>query len=142
MVLVSMPNASFDMISIAYSNYLLISHKFTHQLHIIFAKYIEDYFPKNPSLAIKFSHYYRKNSSKIAGYIDLEIQDMKQSIHKYDKSIINEWLTDVQDRLQDFQNDTQLITRKSLKRAAIGNATGIKKIYKSITYYLHRILKG
>lgn len=52
---------------------------------------------------------------------------MKQSIHKYDKSIINEWLTDVQDRLQDFQNDTQLITRKSLKRAAIGNATGIKK---------------
>ena len=67
---------------------------------------------------------------------------MKQSIHKYDKSIINEWLTDVQDRLQDFQNDTQLITRKSLKRAAIGNATGIKKIYKSITYYLHRILKG
>lgn len=142
MVLVSMPNASFEMISVAYSNYFLISHKFTHQLHIIFAKYIEDYFPKNPSLAIKFSQYYRLNSSKIAGYIDIEIKDMEQSIHKYDKSIINEWLADVKDRLRDFRDDTQLITRRTLKRVAIGNATGIKKMYKSIIYYLHRVLKG
>ncbi len=60
MVLVCMPNASFDMISIAYSNYILISHKFTHQLHLTFAKYIENYYVQNPMFALRFSEYYKK----------------------------------------------------------------------------------
>lgn len=142
MVLVCMPNASFDMISIAYSNYILISHKFTHQLHLTFAKYIENYYVQNPMLALKFSEYYKKNAVKISRYISVELEDMRNSTSEYNSAIINEWLTDVEERLKIFQTDVTLITKVTLKRVAIGDTTGIKKMYRIITYYLHHFFKS
>ena len=140
MVLVCMPNASFDMISIAYSNYILISHKFTHQLHLTFAKYIENHYAQNPILALRFSEYYKKNAVKVSRYISVEIDDMQKSITEYNSAIINEWYTDVKERLGIFQTDLTLLTKATLKQVAIGDTTGIKRMYKIIMYYLRLFL--
>lgn len=140
MVLVCMPNATFEMISIAYANYLLVSHKFTHQLHVLFAKYIDNYFNYNPSLAHQFFNYYQRSADKILDYIDVEINDMKRSSNQYDDAIMNEWMSDVKDRLQSYHDDLNTINRKTYNKIVLGNVSGVKRIYMIFIFFIQKLI--
>ncbi len=67
---------------------------------------------------------------------------MQKSISEYNSAIINEWYTDVKERLGIFQTDLTLLTKATLKQVAIGDTTGIKRMYRMIMYYLRLFFKS
>ena len=123
-VLVCIDSASFDSISRAYSNYILVCHEFAHRLHRIMAKAM-----KNPSFDItflrKFIIYYKKRILQLVQHLHIEKEELSRA--KYDDDIMNEWFSDLENSLERFDDDSRLLSMAS-NRFMVNNAKGLEKV--------------
>lgn len=141
MVLISLPNANFDRISIAYSNYILVYHKFSETLHSLYDDYISNNYNINIAVIANFGSYYKANARKLARYIQIEIDELLKisNNNAYDSAIIREWTDDVQRRLSDFQNSIRDITQSTIRRITMGDSRGMKKCWYMILFYGYKL---
>lgn len=137
-VLVTMNSPSFEAISTAYSNYILVCHEFTHRLHHIMARAMAD-----PSSDISFLHkfvlYYKTRIAQLTKYIRIEYKEV--SMAKYDDDIMNEWRTDVESHLKRFEDDVRILSIATNRYIAY-NTKGFKKIiakYYQIRGWFHKV---
>lgn len=138
-VIVSVKNASYDSICMAYSNYMLVCHKFTHRMHDLFTTVLEEN-ATSYSLINKFYLYYKEISETLTNRIDVEVNEMENSLGKYDEAIWNEWICDVEQNLRDYKSDSLKITRVALKSVFMGNSVGIyrkmRSFYFDVMYFI------
>lgn len=137
MVLVSMPNVTFDAISVAYSNYVLACHKFTHTLHSLFANYVKKYYLDESYVIMNFITYYRQRATTITRYISIEVKYIKSLAPTCNRQIIEEWFLDVQRRLNDFKDDVNILNNVAVRQLIIGDTKGLVKIFRLIIYYIN-----
>jgi hypothetical protein len=137
-VLVCMNSPSFDSISTAYSNYILVCHEFTHRLHHIMAKAIENQ-SFNPAFLLNFVMYYRTRIAKLTRYVQIEREGLSKA--KYDDDIMSEWQSDVQSYLKRFDEDMTMLSIATNK-FYVNKTKGFKKIVAWIYYIWSRIRKA
>ena len=101
-VLTHLPNATFDKISKAYSNYLLTYHEFTEYFMKLYEVLLIDYIKKNR--IISFTNLYMQYSRlNIHNQINVihEINFFLQSIEDYNKNIQSKkWISEIKGRLE------------------------------------------
>ena len=136
-VLVCMNSPSFDFISTAYSNYILVCHGFTHRLHNIMAKAIEN--PSSSSAFLQnFIFYYKTRVANLTRYIRIEQAELSRA--HYDDLIMNEWRCDVENYLKSF-NEDMIRLSKATNRFYVNNTRGFQKLV-AWYYYIKSELKN
>lgn len=136
-VLVCMNSPSFDSISTAYSNYILVCHGFTHRLHSIMAKAIENP-SSNTAFLRTFILYYRTRVANLTKYIRIEQSELSRA--HYDDIIMNEWRCDVENYLKSF-NEDMIRLSIATNKFYVNKTRGIQKLV-AWYYYIKSELKN
>jgi hypothetical protein len=136
-VLVCMNSPSFDFISTAYSNYILVCHGFTHRLHNIMAKAIESP-SSNPAFLRTFILYYKTRVANLTKYIRIEQSELSRA--HYDDIIMNEWLCDVESYLK-LSDEDMVMLSIATNRFYVNNTRGWQKLV-AWYHYIISVLKN
>jgi hypothetical protein len=134
-VIVSVTNPSYRTISMAYSNYMLVCHKFTHRIHALFAKIINKVEPKYSKLITEYTVYYNKTAFQTLERIDLEWKEIENVKSQYGPEIILEWVIDITRTIQDYKSDFRNIGYAAAKSVFIGTSRGLLRWIKLGWYY-------
>ena len=133
-VIVSLTNPTYDTICMAYSNYMLVCHKFTHKIQELFTKVISDDISND--IVNEISLYYCSIAKQLTRHIDVEIHELLKSQGKYNKEVLREWVYDVKHNLEQRKEDFVNLNNASIKMVFIGKSKGIYKIFRVIIYYI------
>ncbi len=134
-VIVSVTNPSYKTISMAYSNYMLVCHKFAHRIHALFAKIINKVEYKYSKLITEYTVYYNKTAFQILDRIDIEWEEMENLKSQYGQEIILEWVIDIKRTIQDYKSDFRNIGYAAAKSVFVGTARGFIRWIKIGWYY-------
>ncbi|MFI3240403.1 MAG: hypothetical protein R3Y22_07440 [Bacteroidales bacterium] len=97
LVLITIPNATFKKIAVAYANYLLYSHKFTQYLYEIIISELEQIANDDQSEARRIYHYTQQVNDLTGRQIANEIMQLSDIELIDDRAAV--WLSDVDERL-------------------------------------------
>ncbi|MFR9649785.1 MAG: hypothetical protein SNJ33_06670 [Rikenellaceae bacterium] len=97
LVLITIPNATFKKIAVAYANYLLYSHKFTQYLYEIIMSELEQIAKDDESEAQRIYQYTQQVNDLTGRQIANEIMQLSEMEMVDDKTEV--WFSDVDERL-------------------------------------------
>ena len=128
-VIISMPDASFDQINIAYANYLLTYHKFTHLINAIVANYCELYPAVSVGRIIEYVNHFSMGTEYFESKYNSELKVFKDIMKTYDAphSLMQEWLKDIKSRLDQLKEDTDIIQKRALRVIVLSKETSVLK---------------
>lgn len=129
-VLVCLNEASFDTISIAYSNYMLACHEFSHRIPRFLAIAINKQW--HDSHLLDAVNYYKKRLYSMLKFIDVEGTEIAKA--EYDDDIMNEWKSDVQEHFERFKADSKMLS-KATYRMLIRSYKGFDRIRALSNYW-------
>lgn len=131
-VIVCVMNPSYNRICTAYSNYMLVCHKFSHRIHKLFADAIDANIGDETIFNIAF--YYRRIVKRLSKHIDIEIQELENSQNVYDDKVIQEWMVDVNVNLEQYQSDFFNFSLVASKLIYLRDSNPIIRFAKRIIY--------
>ena len=129
-VLVCLNDASFDTISIAYSNYILACHEFSHRIpRFLTIAVNKRWYDRRLIDAV---YYYKKRIHQMLEFIEVEGAEIAKA--EYDDDIMNEWKSDIQEHFERFRTDAKLMSKASF-RMVVRDYKGIDKIRAILNYW-------
>ena len=131
-VIVCVMNPSYNRICTAYSNYMLVCHKFSHRIHKLFTDAMDANI--GDEIIFNIAYYYRGIVRRLSKHIDIEIHELENAQNVYNDKVIQEWIRDVDDNLKQYQTDIYNFSLVTSKLLYLRNSNPIVKIIKLVVY--------